>query len=390
VASRDVEGLMGRSPTKKTLDQSRTTEVEGVSGVALNEVSEVTTSALTEFLDTTDNVVTQVDGEGRFLFVNRAAAEVFGLPRDECLGLLAFEFIHPDDRDATQAAFGSWVADRSRSVSFENRQVSRDGSVQDLLWTINPQYETDGELTSIWSFATVITERKRADKILRESEERFRLLVDAITAVAWVTDGEGQFVEHQHEWEAYTGQAWEQHKGFGWAESIHPDDRPRVAGGFGEAVAAVKPFESAGRIWCEPAKEYHYFEVKSVPRLGPDGSVAEWLGTVVDVHARREAEEALKRHLEHLDATVAERTDELRRANAYNRSLIDAGVDPLFTVGSDGAITDVNPATEQITGLHKTELMAAASSSISLTQTRRAPGFGVPSRRDRSATSSSP
>jgi PAS domain S-box-containing protein len=123
---------------------------------------------LSEFLDVTDNIVTNVDGDGRFLFVNRAAAALFETSPEECIGVPAFDFVHPEDRAATRDAFAGWVADRVAGTSFENRQVSRTGRTHHLLWTINPHYAEDGALAGVWSVAVDVTERRRFERMERQ------------------------------------------------------------------------------------------------------------------------------------------------------------------------------------------------------------------------------
>ena len=121
-----------------------------------------------EFVDRTDDLVTQVDSEGRFLYVNGAARKVFGLEPEGCVGQLAFDFIHPDDQERTMTSFAGWVGEKVRSASFENRQVSRSGEVHHMLWTINPRYDGEGNVKELWSIARVITERKQAEEELRQ------------------------------------------------------------------------------------------------------------------------------------------------------------------------------------------------------------------------------
>src|SRR4030095_1124002 len=67
-----------------------------------------------------------------------------------------------------------------------------------------------------------IAERKGAEETVGQSEERLRSLVSVITDVPWVTDATGAFVTPQPSWEAYTGQTWEEHHGFRWANALHP------------------------------------------------------------------------------------------------------------------------------------------------------------------------
>ena len=124
-----------------------------------------------EIIEGTDNLVTEVDSGGRFTFVNGASIEVFGLPPGECLGFLAFDFIHEDDREETLKNFSHWLKEKPSSATFENRQVNRTtGVVRDMLWSINFVYGDDGGITSIKSIARDITERKQATEALRKSE----------------------------------------------------------------------------------------------------------------------------------------------------------------------------------------------------------------------------
>lgn len=123
------------------------------------------------FVESTDDLVTEVDAQGRFIYVNSAALQVLGLAPGECPGLSAFDFTHPDDRERTRQSFERWQRDRVTHASLENRQVSRDGSVRDTLWTVNPQYGSNGEFLSMWSIARDITELKRTEKALLESNQ---------------------------------------------------------------------------------------------------------------------------------------------------------------------------------------------------------------------------
>jgi len=90
--------------------------------------------------------------------------------------------------------------------------------------------------------------RQRAEDALRESEERYRSLTQAITSVVWTTNAEGRFVDAQPSWSAYTGQTWEELRDFGWAQALHPDDRERVRLLWEAARAARTLYQSDGRV----------------------------------------------------------------------------------------------------------------------------------------------
>lgn len=111
----------------------------------------------------TDSLVTRVDKDGKFLFVNQTSERVFGLKPGEAIGLLAFDFIHPDDRQVTIEAFNGWLRDKVQSVTLENRQISKTGQVYDVLWTCKLIYDDSGQFVWIDGVAQDITERKKAE-----------------------------------------------------------------------------------------------------------------------------------------------------------------------------------------------------------------------------------
>ena len=123
-----------------------------------------------EIVEGTDNLVTEVDNEGRFTFVNEAARKIFGIAPSECLGKSAFDFVYPDDRKRTLRHFKSWIREQKESVAFENRQMSIKGDVRDMLWTIKFSFDQRGEIAFIKSIARDITEQKKAYRKLRRSE----------------------------------------------------------------------------------------------------------------------------------------------------------------------------------------------------------------------------
>ncbi len=178
--------------------------------------------------------------------------------------------------------------------------VSRGGSLLGVISTHwrNPHQpaERDLRLLDVLARQTAdLIERTRSEGTLRESEERFRTLVSVITDVPWTTNPEGRFVAAQPAWAAYTGQSWEEIKDFGWANALHPDDRPVILEGWQRACAAHALYRSQGRIWHAATRRYRHFEARATPVLNQDGSVREWVGSCTDVQEQKRAEEQLRR-----------------------------------------------------------------------------------------------
>jgi PAS domain S-box-containing protein len=139
---------------------------------------------------------------------------------------------------------------------------------------------------------------------LRESEERYRSLTEAIASVVWTTDAEGRFVAPQPSWTEFTGQTWEELRDFGWANALHADDRERVRELWAAACASKTLYRSAGRLWHAASGSYRHFEARGLPILRPDGSVREWVGTCMDVEDRQRAMEGIERQREDLQSLI--------------------------------------------------------------------------------------
>ena len=139
-----------------------------------------------------------------------------------------------------------------------------------------------------------ISKRKRAEESLRQSEERYRSLMEAITSIVWTTDAKGRFVMPQPGWAKYTGQSWEQMRDFGWQEVIHPDDRETFLEVWEAACVSETFYTSTGRLWHAQSSAYRHFEARGVPIRNDDGTVREWIGKCLDVEDKRKAEKALQ------------------------------------------------------------------------------------------------
>ncbi|HEU4529088.1 MAG TPA: GAF domain-containing protein [Actinomycetota bacterium] len=143
-----------------------------------------------------------------------------------------------------------------------------------------------------WSRAELREAELASRAELRRSERRYRSLVQATSAVEWTVDPAGAFVDPQPSWEAYTGQAWEEHRGFGWIGALHPEDRPGFTARWFQARDARALFEAEGRIWHAPSAEHHHVIARAAPVRDDRGTVVEWVGTVTDVHEQHLAEAA--------------------------------------------------------------------------------------------------
>jgi len=147
-----------------------------------------------EIVEGTDDLVTRVDDKGNFTYVNYIVEKIYGYPAKDCIGLSAFDFLHPDDKDRTQRAFSGWLKNRKTSASIENRQVSRTGDVHHMLWTTNFRYDEGGKLVEATGIAHDISQHKQAEQALRESEDRLKSFYEATFEGLAIT-GDGKILD---------------------------------------------------------------------------------------------------------------------------------------------------------------------------------------------------
>ncbi len=147
---------------------------------------------------------------------------------------------------------------------------------------------------SLWQ-ASALRQRKRAEAVLRESEERFRSMADTAPVMIWSTGPDKLFTFFNKTWLDFRGRSLEHELGFGWAEGVHPDDLERCVASYNAAFDARKSFQIECRLRRADG-EFRSVLCTGVPRTGADGIFCGYVGSDVDLtDLRRAQEEALER-----------------------------------------------------------------------------------------------
>jgi two-component system, cell cycle sensor histidine kinase and response regulator CckA len=139
-----------------------------------------------------------------------------------------------------------------------------------------------------------LAERRSIEAALRASEGRFRTLVTATGAMVWRMAPDGRIIEEPAGWEQVTGQTYAELKDNpqGWFSRVHPADLTRLRTHWDQVQAAKRMVDVEFRLQRKDGS-YRRMQTVGVPLLDPDGSIREWIGTTIDVHDQREAEEQL-------------------------------------------------------------------------------------------------
>ncbi len=162
------------------------------------------------------------------------------------------------------------------------------------LFSLEPRKADTAELEVVSAIGKQLgqfLERMRAEDELRSSEQRYRSLAEATSMDVFRTSASGELLIDIPRWRRITGQSVEEVTGMGWLSAIVPEDQPRVAALWNEALASGLTFEAEYEIRTA-AGSNRVIYAHAVP-IFDEGRLTEWIGTSADVTAQRHTERAV-------------------------------------------------------------------------------------------------
>ena len=242
------------------------------------------------------------DRDGRHLFVNKECATVLGMEAAAVMGKTQGELFSQEQ--AEQLSVNDVrVWESGQAQIFEERIVSADGMHTFLSHKFLLR-DAGGAPYALCGIATDITERRKAEEALRESEERFRTLADNMSQLAWMAGAGGAQFWYNRRWYQYTGATFLEMQRGGWQQVHHPDHMERV-------LAAWRLARERGETWEDtfPLRgrdgEYGWFLSQATPIRDEAGRIVRWFGTHTDVTELRKAKEEFRESEERLRLALA-------------------------------------------------------------------------------------
>ena len=153
--------------------------------------------------------------------------------------------------------------------------LSRDQAIAMILWSV-----VCVPVVAVGAFL------RAALQHLMRSEGRYRTLVNALSDIVWVTDAEGNILAPKPAWSDVTGMRWPDYANRGWLRSIHEDDRGALI-----PTRDGVPHDAEFRLWDAKAGDWRWYRSRAVPLTRENGSIAEWITTMSDVHEPKLARE---------------------------------------------------------------------------------------------------
>ena len=252
----------------------------------------------------------------------------------EYAGLGWLDASHPDDCEGVRSVWGACVASRA-VYEVEYRVRRRDGAYCLMHMRGVPVLGERGEVREWVGAGIDVTLARRAEQILRESEAWFRAMADAAPTTLWVTDAAGRCTFLSRRWYELTGQAEGEGLGDSWTGAIHPGDRAAAGAAFWAADRAQAPYQTDYRLRRADG-QYRWALDVGTPRFAVDGAYLGMVGSVVDIHERKVAEDSLSARERELQSLADNSPDVLVR---YDRTH-----SPVFVNRAVGTLTGTPPA----------------------------------------------
>ncbi|MEO6388088.1 MAG: PAS domain S-box protein [Croceibacterium sp.] len=239
-----------------------------------------------------DDAIVSKDVNGIVIAWNPAAERLFGWTEAEMVGN-SIRRLLPPDRENEEDEILERVRAGERVGQFFTKRLHKDGRLLDVSVTVSPVRDSSGTIIGASKIARDAGPMLESQRRLRESEERFRLLAENISQLAWITHADGNIFWYNQRWYDFTGTTLEQSEGWGWRQVHHPDHVDRVAELWGAALAKGEGWEDTFPLRSKHG-EYRWFLSRAMPIRDDKGQIVNWFGTNTDITAQREQEEQIR------------------------------------------------------------------------------------------------
>jgi len=266
-----------------------------------------------QILQASTDGIFAVDAELRITLWNRGMERLTGVSGSDLVGqplFGAFPFLEKREGEVLRRATrGEALPPGPRD--FPPPSPTRAGFYQATYECLRRQ---DGAPAGAFVIVRDVTEQRRTEELLEESEVRFRTMADGAPVLLWMAGQDSNCTFFNQGWLTFTGRTLEMECGSGWAAGVHPEDFQHCMHLYLNAFVERRDFQMEYRLRRADG-EYRWILDTGRPRFASDGSFEGYIGSCIDITDMREAAAGLRRMNDELEGRVERRTAEMKRAN---------------------------------------------------------------------------
>ena len=324
----------------KVLKNKRTREEKGRAEEALREIEQ----RFRSLVETTSDWVWEVDENGVYTYVSPKSKELLGYEPDQVVGKTLFDLMPPEEAERVYRLFMTLSESMESFKDLENTNLHKDGRLVVLETDGMPIFDADGSFKGYRGIDRNITERKRADAILRARENQIRLLLNSTAEAICGLDREGKSTFVNRACLRLLGHSTNDEL---IGKNIHHLIHHAYPGGSPYPVEECPIFQAFRK------GEYIHIDDEVLWRKdGTSFSAEYWSYPIV------QNDQILGAVVTFIDITERKRTEEaLKKSEKKYRTLFEDYRDAIYIVTRDGEFVDVNQAMVELFGYKKEEMM---------------------------------
>ncbi len=259
---------------------------------------------LAEIVKSSDDAIIGKTPDGIIRSWNAGAERIYGYRAEEVIGR-PISLLCPPNRPDEIPAMLERIRRGEHVRNFETVRRRKDGKKIDVSLTISPVKDAAGRIVGVSSIARDITERKRIEAALRESEARFHMMADTAPVMVWMAGPDTQCTFVNKRWLEFTGRTLEQELGDAWISGVHPSDMRRCLDTYLSAFQTEQPFTMEYRLRRADG-QYRWVLDTGIPLFEADGTFAGFIGSCMDLTERKEMEDQLRKALKEKESLLRE------------------------------------------------------------------------------------
>jgi PAS domain S-box-containing protein len=236
------------------------------------------------------DAIVRIGEDNTIQYVNTAAERIFGYTAEEMVGQQIMMLMPEEMREGHRAGMNHYLKTGKRNLDWQGIEVPaqhKDGHHFPIEISFG-EYNL-GDTRFFIGIIRDITERRRAQEILRESEEQLRALADSIPQLAWMAEPDGFIFWYNRRWYEYTGTTPKDMEGWGW-QSVHDAEMlPNVLKLWKTSLETGEPFEMEFPLRRGDDGAFRWFLTRVVPLHDTNGRIVRWFGTNTDIEELRQA-----------------------------------------------------------------------------------------------------